>query len=67
MSKTTVLPENLTVAQLIIQFPNFYRTCKFIIIFTTAYHLPDSPSHLISLVHPTSFFLKHILQGTTSF
>jgi hypothetical protein len=30
MSKRTVLPEKLTVAQLLIQFPAFYRTCKFI-------------------------------------
>jgi len=48
MSKRTVLPEKLTVAQLLIQFPAFYRTRAFITIFITAYHLPDS--------HPLTYF-----------
>jgi len=43
MSQRTVLPEKLTVAQLFIQFPVFYRTWWFITIFTTA---SLTPSHL---------------------
>jgi len=42
MSRRTVLPEKLRVAQLLIQFTAFYRTHTFITIFTTAYHMPDS-------------------------
>jgi len=58
MSQRKVLPKKLAVAQLLIQFPAFYRTCQFVTIFTT-------PSHLISLVHPTPF-LTHILQCTAA-
>jgi len=36
MSERKVLPEKLTVAQLLIQLPVFYRTCKSITIFITA-------------------------------
>jgi len=42
MSRKTVLPEKLTVAQPLIEFPAFYRTRQFITIFPTAYHLPES-------------------------
>jgi len=42
MSRRTVLPEKLTVAQLLIEFPAYYRTDTFITIFILAYHLPDS-------------------------
>ena len=65
MSRKTVLCKKLTVAQPLIQFPAFYRTHQFINIFPTAYHLPESPSHLISSVHPTPF-LTHILQCTAA-
>jgi len=42
MSQRRVPPEKLTVAQVLIQFPAFYRTRQFIAIFPTAYHLPES-------------------------
>jgi len=50
MSQRTDLPEKLTVVQLLIQFPVFYRTCGFITLFTTA---PLTPSHPIPLAHPS--------------
>ena len=62
MSWRTVLPEKLTVAQLLIQFPVFYRTRGFITIFTTASFIPYQ---LISLAHLPSV-LTHNLQWTTS-
>ena len=52
MLQRTVLPEKLTVAQLLIQFPVFYTTHQFITISPTA---SLTPSHLISLAHPPTF------------
>jgi len=52
MSWKRVLPEKLTVAQLLIQLPVFYTTCQFITISTTA---SLTPSHPIPLVHPPIF------------
>jgi len=37
MSRKTVLPEKLTVAQLTIQFLVFYKTCIVITVFTKAW------------------------------
>jgi hypothetical protein len=62
MSQRTVLPEKLTVAQLLIQFLVFYRTCRSIPIFTTA---RLTPSHPIPLAHLSSV-LTYILHWTTS-
>jgi len=62
MSQGKILPENTTVAQLIILFPVFYGTCWFITISTTAWL---TPSHLISLAQLSSVFTC-IHQGTTS-
>jgi len=61
MSERKVLPEKLTVAQLLIQLPVFYRTCKSITIFITAWL---TPSHLISLAH-LPFVLTYIIQWTS--
>jgi hypothetical protein len=62
LSKTTVLPEKLTVAQLFNQFPVFSRTHGFITISTTAWL---TPSHLIPLAHLSSV-LTNILHCTIS-
>jgi len=48
MLQRTVLPEKLTVAQLLIQFLIFYRTNWFITIFTTASLTPSHP-----ILYPT--------------
>jgi hypothetical protein len=55
MSWRRVLPEKLTVAQLLIQFPVFYTTCQIITISTTA---SLTPSHPIPLAHPPTFLVK---------
>ena len=62
MSWRNIFPEKPTVAQLLIQFPVFYRTCGFITIFTTAWL---TPSHLIPLAHLSSV-LTYILHRITS-
>jgi hypothetical protein len=48
MSWRRVFPEKPTVAQLLIQFLVFYRTCWFITTFTTSWL---TPSHLTSSAH----------------
>ena len=62
MSQSTFLPEKLTVAQLLIQFLLFYRTCGVITISTTAWL---TPSQLTSSVHLSSV-LTYIIHWTTS-
>jgi len=62
MSQRKVLPEKPTVAQLLIQFPAFYRTRTFITIFTTAWF---KTFNLIPLAHLSSV-LTYILHWTTS-
>ena len=62
ISQTIVLPEKLTVAQLLIQFLVFYRTHRFTTIFTPVWL---TPPHLIPSAHLPSV-LTYILHGTTS-
>jgi hypothetical protein len=63
MSWRRVLPEKLTVAQLLILFFFFfYRTCKFITISTTAWL---TPSHLIPLANCLLF--SHVQSGPKKF
>jgi len=62
MSQRKVLPEKLTLAQLLIQFLVFYRTSWFIAISTTAWL---TPSQLTSTVH-LSYVLTYIIHWTTS-
>jgi hypothetical protein len=56
-----VLPEKLTVPQLVIKFPTFYATQRFVTIFTHAHHFSLSCVKLIWSItsHPLS--LKFIL------
>jgi len=61
MSWRRYLPEKLTVAQLLIQFPAFHTTHQFITIFTTA---QLTPSHPISVAHLPSV-LTNILHLTS--
>ena len=62
MSQSTFHPEKLTVAQLLIQFLVFYRTCGVITISTTAW---ITPSQLTSSVHLSSV-LTYIIHWKTS-
>jgi len=57
-----VLPKKLTVIQLFVQFPAFYRTQRFITIFTTVLL---TPSHPIPSAHLSSV-LTYFLHWTTS-
>jgi len=61
MSHSTFLREKLAVAQLLIPFLVFYRTCRVITIFTTAWL---TPSQLTSSVHLSSV-LTYIIHWTS--
>jgi len=57
-----ILPDKLTVAQLLIQFLVFYKTCRVITVFMTVWL---TPSQLTSSVHLSSV-LTYIIHWTTS-
>ena len=57
-SMQQVLLEKLTGSQLVMKFPTFYGTQRYIMAFTSAHHLPPILGQIKPVHAPTSDFLK---------